>query len=386
MNRRRTVIFFFILALIFFLPAGAGFAATVKDLYSAQVPVYGLSSHARGEAMREALAEVLVKVSGSAAVLNHEQVRKVLKKASAYAQQFQLVSYRPGRFFQLRDSRPRKILAVSFDAAAVDRILQSASLPQWGHSRPSAIVWLMVDYKGKRQLVDNQGRDLARDIIQFAGARRGMPLILPLMDLKDQAKVKTGDIAGGFFDRVRDASRRYETEAIIIGKVTGLANGRWDTRWTLIHDGRPQSWDGSEKDMESAIIAGIGQATDRISSVYAQVVDVSRAGTILVRIDEVKSMRDYARVGRYLQSLAPVRNVLPVLMEKDHVLFQVQYQGSDEGLKKTIQLGTVLVPAAQPPLRRELPPGAAIPPDTIDTRAQAPADVLLPGISYRLLP
>ena len=53
-------------------------AEIVKNLYSAQVPVADQSAAALASASREALAEVLVKVSGSVDVLQYGAIKAAL--------------------------------------------------------------------------------------------------------------------------------------------------------------------------------------------------------------------------------------------------------------------------------------------------------------------
>ena len=67
--------------------AGQVHAEMVRDLYKAQVPVAGQNQDALAVASREAMAQVLVKVSGSRAVLDYPEVKSALGGARRQVQQ-----------------------------------------------------------------------------------------------------------------------------------------------------------------------------------------------------------------------------------------------------------------------------------------------------------
>ena len=65
-----------------------GHAETVRDLYTATVPVAGQDSASLPSASRTAMAEVLVKVSGSTGVTNYPEVKAALGEARTHVQQY----------------------------------------------------------------------------------------------------------------------------------------------------------------------------------------------------------------------------------------------------------------------------------------------------------
>ena len=74
--------------LLLLLAVASSRADIVRDLYSAQVSVADQSAKALAVASREALAEVLVKVSGSVEVLQNPAIKTALKEARAHVQQY----------------------------------------------------------------------------------------------------------------------------------------------------------------------------------------------------------------------------------------------------------------------------------------------------------
>ena len=73
------------MVLVASLPARA---VIVQDLYAAEVPVASQSSQALDSGAEAALAEVLVKVSGSAELLRSPAIRSALGEARSHVQQY----------------------------------------------------------------------------------------------------------------------------------------------------------------------------------------------------------------------------------------------------------------------------------------------------------
>ena len=71
------------------------------------------------------------------------------------------------------------------------------------------------------------------DLLEQASIKLGVPILFPLMDLEDQQKISFTDIWGGFSGAIHDASERYATEALLVGRILQARNGLWSARWNL---------------------------------------------------------------------------------------------------------------------------------------------------------
>jgi hypothetical protein len=96
--------------------------------YTGEAPVDSQSDDDRAEALRIALANVVIEQTGDPGVLSRSDVAAALAKADRYMLQFR---YRqnPGA---ADTGAPRLTLMVEFDAAAVDRMLQGLGLQSAG--------------------------------------------------------------------------------------------------------------------------------------------------------------------------------------------------------------------------------------------------------------
>ena len=102
-------------------------AEMVRDLYEAQVPVSSQSAQALERASREALSDVLVKVSGSVEVLANPTIAAAIRDARKQVQQY---SYNKGE-------GPGSELTArfEFDSSWVTRLVTEAGAPLWTANR-----------------------------------------------------------------------------------------------------------------------------------------------------------------------------------------------------------------------------------------------------------
>ena len=240
----------------------AGGAISPQHLFEVEVTVADQLEASRKAAIGPALEQVLVRVAGNASVLQTEQARALLQNPAKYLQQY--------RYFTVPDSQPPVLkLWVRFDADLVRQALQQQGLSYWGSERPDTLVWLAVEERGSRYLVsaDDDG-EVHQQIIQ-AAKQRGVPVLFPLLDLEDQARVRFSDIWGGFFDKVVEASARYSPQAVLIGRLNRSVSGGWTARWHMVVAGQSSSWTTSESRLGSLLLQGMGDTADRLASRFA---------------------------------------------------------------------------------------------------------------------
>jgi hypothetical protein len=313
-------------------------AARVDDLFQAEVDAAGRGNAARQAALRDALRVVLVRVTGSTRTLGDGAARALLRKPGRFVEQYRFreIPANDGSDKQLR-------LWVQFDGVALAREVRAAGLPYWGNERPDLLLWLAIDDRGRRYLVSGAEGSEGADAVTHAASERGLPVTLPLMDLEDQREVQFTDVWGGFLDGLEAASRRYRPQVILTGRLDHSgAGGGWRGTWHLLAAGSRQTWDLRGDSMDAAVQRGIGEAAERLAAQYA----VAGAGASVrgVLVEGIESVEAYARVYRYLSSLALVDNVDVVRVADGQVQFDLMLNAQDRRLLQLITLGTVLQP------------------------------------------
>lgn len=314
----------------------ASHAGVVKDLYAAQVPVVDRSSQALASAARDALAQVLVKVSGSEEALSSPVVMDALPEARGHVQQYAFV----------RDEGPESGLYArfEFDASYITGLVNRARLPLWTANRPPVLLWAVVDSDDVRQFVsyDSTPR-LARELIEEFD-RRGVPAQLPLFDLTDATAVSVDNVWNLDAGAVIAASARYGVENILFGRVAALSTGEWAGDWSYVH--QRDRLDRTAQVPESHLFARAGARLVAESMVARYAVASSGAGDTLVPMSVVgvREFSDYAAIVAWLEGLELIDHANVRRIWGDRIELGLVTQADAAQLATIIELNDKLTP------------------------------------------
>lgn len=323
-----------LICVLLLLPAPAVQAAA-ESLFESEVVVPNQSPGVRSHAMKTALEEVLVRVAGQNAVLTTKPAMAMLQNPAQRVQQY--------RYFTVPESAPPILkLWVRFDGEAIRQALQQQGVTYWGAERPDTLLWLAVEDRGKRYVVAaDDGTNVYRQIEQ-AARQRGVPVLFPLMDLQDQSQVRFSDIWGGFFDNVMDASKRYNPQAVLVGRLNRSTSGGWSSRWHLEVAGQQSSWSDSRQQLAMLAQQGIDDTADILASRFAVSQADGNLDTVNISVAGVDSLSDYTRLSDYLSGLTAVVDMQVARVAGTEIEYALQLNGSLQDLTHTVTIGTVL--------------------------------------------
>ncbi len=326
-------------------------ASQPMGLYEAEVEVADQGRQARADAMTEAMAAVLIKVNGSSTIVQEDVIDSAMKQASRYVRQ-----YRYRSESDKSGKQNRLLLWVAFDNSSIDKLLARYGFTAWGAVRPATLVWLGVQQGKRRVLVGANDHGLVREVLDDAAQRRAIPVRLPLLDLTDQSQMSAADIWGGFFENIVEASRRYETQAVLIGKLYPLGR-EWEARWTLKYKGESYEWRHRAADVSAVVASGVEGTGERLSRQLLKIGSGDgESGPFLLRVEGLDGLNDFRRVSDYLVSLRGVRSVSLHSTKATSSRFLVEVEGRRAALLQSIELGDVLVKVNMPVIEPLTPP------------------------------
>jgi hypothetical protein len=303
----------------------------------------------RTEAMKSALIEILSKVSGKPGLATAPEIAPELDKASNYIQQYRYRKIPEKSYLNTEAAVGSQIIWMRFDKKAVDKLLQKNNLPVWGRTRPSTLIWLAVEQDGARYLVGSNAQEEIRFNLENGAKRRGIAMLLPLLDLEDQQKVTFNDVWSNNQEPIFQASARYQADAILVGHMSLAANDTWQGRWILYEGGQGLSWNGQGAYVSELLDGGIVGTLEILGSRYAQVYDNSAPGSFDIAITDIQSLDQFAKVSKYLESLEQVKDLYPTHIDNNSVTYRLNIRGNSKGLIQTIKLGNVLAAGSSTP-------------------------------------
>ncbi len=342
-----------ILPLILMLCVGQTHAVEMKGLYKVEIEIADRERSTRLDTHKRALSQILVRISGSTAPLHHPVIKKAIINAGSYIQRYQY--HEVESEFSLDDGRvvddrvevmvQKKLYLIDqFDKTSIENLLKENGFPVWGSSRPSTLLWLVIEDEGKRLIVGANDKGFAREIVNNAADYRAIPIQLPLLDLTDQNSISIGEIWGGFIDRVQMASLRYQSKSILVGRIHKNHLGVWEVEWILIQDSMPGlQWQSQSSSIELLIASGINRTADQLASVYAQHYQDKTVKKLEVVVEPVKDFSALESVRRYLSDINGVKKVAIHQIESDYARFMLDIEGQVGAVMQIIDFGDVLL-------------------------------------------
>lgn len=316
-------------------------AVEVRGLFEAEVVQPERGEAAKAAAVRAALERVLTKVTGSADVLADPAMRKLVTQADRYLQQYRYREVAPDGADR---AGPERRLWVRFDRQALVDTLTAREQPIWGDARPVTVVWLVVEEAGERRMVGAHDNSPLVESLREQARVRGVPVVLPLLDLQDRAAVEPAELWGGFRDVVAAASERYNGQATVIGRVSRLEPGVWRAQWTLFTGSKRLRWSTPMGGLQAIAEAGINGTAEAFAARFAQ---THGAGTELrLEVAGVGDLAAYRRTLDYLAGVDGVRRVRVERVTPDTLVCRLGLEVQPESVARTIGLGATLEPVA----------------------------------------
>ena len=329
----RTTVFLFLFGLL----AQNVHAIQVSGLYQATVPVADESASKRSPAIKQALIQVLVKLTGDKNIRSSSDVVTLIERPERFVQQFQ---YRQVENLEQPDVQSTEIL-VQFDATALNEGLRSYGLTIWGQERPSVLVWLAHEENETRRLVSFEDKPEYLNMLDAGAAARGLSLLFPLLDLEDSSEINVSDVWGGFKEPILDASNRYQADVILTAKIIQVLPNLWESKWTAYINDQTLNWASQGELAEIVLKEGVDELADRIASEYANT-GSSVSEVIELLVTDVDNLDKYARALSYLESVQSISSVQVKRVSINNVMFILVNRGGLAAIDQSIALGKTL--------------------------------------------
>lgn len=315
-------------------------AVRVQTLYQGVLPVSSQAATLRNQLANDALAQVLVKVSGNNTVLNNPTIRAQLGSAMSLMQEFGYVgAARAG-------SAKPWLLQVNFDPEGINKLLRDAGQPIWGQNRPLLMVWL--DYEVSGHPASIIGADAGSDVsvmLKQEADRRGLPVVFPAMDVTDIGQVSVNDITTMALPKLMNAASRYTRDGMLIGRIQQTASG-YNTQWKLVVGSDQWGWNITGNNLTDTLAAMADHVADALAGRYATVITNTVQSEFTLKIVNVAEADDFVQVMNYIKHLTPVSDVELVQITGNELILKVSLRGSYESFAKALSVGQKMTPVA----------------------------------------
>jgi hypothetical protein len=325
---------------VFTVPAWA--AVEIKQLYQVSVAVESQANAERTRALRQGLADALLRISGDDQLLQHGEVQRALRNVADFVTQY---GYQ---------QQPDQLqLWIQFDQEKVNQLIQRAESGIWSNLRPELLLWMVrEDENLQRRLV---GFDEASELVlqlRATAQKRGLPVKLPLLDLNDSMAISALDVWGRFEDALDFASARYPHDGVVVSRIyqadPTLTPGSWVADWTL-HLGDIR-WRGevasSDQNELGALV--MAQVSRELAQRYRISGTLEQTNEWQMTVHDLADLTQVIGAELLLASLPSVSQVQLVGFGNATAVFQLRLQVDPNSIVQALDLSRQLRPLPEP--------------------------------------
>ena len=349
-------IFFIIISLALSLVSIKSLAIEVNDLYRVVVTVDDQTPAQRKQAITTALQGVFLKVGGKKSVLQNNLLLRAIKKPNKYINKY--------RYQRKNDELS---IVVSFNEDKVNELFKQADLSLWGSLRPQVLLWLIDEQGLRRHIVAYDEDTLIPNTINNFSTQRGLPILMPLMDLTDNEQVVLSDLWGYFPDEVQQASQRYFADTVIVMRVSDSSLVDYEDKqlaktvndntcgihcleneiktpkaldWKVYTQGALyiQRYKGDDK--TALITQGLSDITELIYQTYA--LSTTANNDFVIEVDNVTSLKNDKHVFDFLTDLSGVNAVKLISAQGNVRRYQLDLASSQASFLSALKLNDKL--------------------------------------------
>ncbi len=312
-------------------------AEVVPHLYDVTLPAQTQSQEEWQSLVQQGLSQVLERISSAPTMSQNPQVKQALAHAADYVEQF---SYDGNQ------------LLIKYSPELVNQLVQKMGNAVFGERRPKVVLWLAIEDNNQRRLVGVETDPTLQAYLNQIAQKKGIPLILPLMDLEDMSAITVTDVWGQFPNVLQQASLRYGAQTILLGRVMHLRDNpnAWEANWQILEGDSP-TWKVEGQSLEEVLgqgIAGMARFMKNANALsQAPKASLLQSKPFLIAVEGIQSSHDFLHVESYLKSLQPVKDVNIHQLLGAVAIFEITMRNDNgrHALEQAVSMDQHLIPS-----------------------------------------
>ncbi|UTA49012.1 DUF2066 domain-containing protein [Simiduia sp. 21SJ11W-1] len=322
--------------------ASPAVAEQLVDLYKVQTLVTSQAAAERERAATEALARLLVRVTGDPKIAENAELQPYMKRAQNYVLQFGYARTEATLTQEDGTQVPATALNFSFSEVAINKLLRKLKLPIWPYNRPGLLVWLVEDqWQGGRTLLRDADTQQA---LREQALTRGLPLMFPIWDLEDQMAISAEQLWSFDQDALRTASARYQPDVIVVGRYSRTSSGELRGVWEWIDGDDSDLLDAKGDSLQALAAPMVDKIANTLAARYAIQPGQDDGLQLVMQVQGVKAFDRYRKILSYLEQHEALRDVQLVQVEGDSLWLNLYPEADLAHLQRAFQLDRKLSP------------------------------------------
>lgn len=311
-------------------------AAEVSNIYQESVLVPSQGAADRRSGASEAMAQVLVRLSGTTAVLQNPDIKAALRSADRYLRQFSYTREKmpvEGATGEEPEMVSGYRLSMDFQPRPLNDLLKRTGQPVWSVNRPQVLVWVQytdtsdTSTSSEPGLLNSNAAESTTEALDEASRRRGIPIALP---------------APGQGGNATAYAQANGSDVVLSGEMR-VGNGGCSAQWQMDSPAGSNRWGLNGTNVGECIDPAIDGVAELLSAQYAFTASGTSEAAIRMEVTNINNFEDYGQVLLLLKSLALVEVVDVISVEGDQVSFSLASQAASDRLQRAIRLKRVLI-------------------------------------------
>jgi uncharacterized protein len=287
--------------------------------------VTGRDESQKSIVFRQAVIEMLVRISGDRNIERHALVRDMIDSPESWVSRY---------YFESKNDSSGVIekMVVTLDVGVITQKMKEKGLPIWGVLRPLVIVWCVVEAKpeqgeGQHAILQEGEAHIFKEALLRAAKFRGVPLVFPLMDLTESGVISEQVILSSAPELLKQYSERYEADVVTKIVLSQEKNDQWRLYWQSTHSQEKALKPIRGSNFTEVAEAAIDAIVHPLVLSYAAVLNSGIETTLLFKVQGVKDLRDFVEVGERLKAFSLVKQSTIQSVVGDQVIYRILLQG-----------------------------------------------------------
>lgn len=319
----------------------AAVAEQLVDLYKVSVLVANQQTDERNVAATQAMAQLLVRVTGNMDIGSNLELAPYLKRAQNYVLQYGYSKTEQTLTLENGSEVPAIQLTFSFSEEAIEKLLRKLQLSIWPANRPGILVWLIEDRwsEGRTLVTDPK----VHESLRAEALRRGLPLVFPIWDLQDQMAISIEQLWRFQVENLKTASARYQANVIVVGRYSRTSSGELRGVWQWLDGDANELMDARGVTEASLAAPLIDKVANDLAVRYAIVPGRDVSERVMIHIADVTAFDRYREILTYLENLEALRSVQLVKVEGTGLWLELYPESDIEHLQRALLLDRKLI-------------------------------------------
>ncbi len=320
----------------------------IDHIDTTELIVAGRDEKQRVAVFRQAITNIAVKISGDKKIGYNSAFKAILTDPESLIAQYHFES---GLGADANTAIEKMVVKV--DLVALTQKMKDSQLPIWSMVRPLVIFWCVEADKTKEGirpviLQDSESHPLKEAILR-AASFRGLPVVFPLMDLEENNRMSADlllNIGVGGEDILKEASKRYAADIIVVGSVSSLPEQGQRFRWRVIDRNEKFGEFQIQSVQDLTLLAQnvIDHVTDPLVASYAAILNSGIESTVLFEVKGVSHFYDFFSINENLSSFSLVKSSKLQRVTENSVFYSLILQGELADFKRQVETSGRFLP------------------------------------------